>query len=70
MEGLLYPGGPCSVPLAYNSPFSLIQLTPEGNKGRIRKGTKFWIEGLIINSAEELSFRGTPFQEKVQTADP
>ena len=30
----------------------------EGSRFRKRKEVKFWIERLIINSAEELSFRG------------
>lgn len=36
----------------------LILLNPEGNRDRIRKGTKFWIEKLIINSVGQLSFWG------------
>ena len=43
-------------------PFSLILLNLEGNRFRKRKGVKLWIERLIKNSAEELSFRGIWFQ--------
>ena len=35
-----------------------IPLPSEGNTSRTRKGIKFWIERLIMNSAGELSFRG------------
>ena len=48
--------------LGFNPPFALILLNPEGNRCQTRKGIKFGIERLIINSAEELSFRGTLFQ--------
>ena len=40
----------------WNSPLSFIFLHPEGSKGGIRKGIKFWIERLTINSAGELGF--------------
>ena len=41
--------------------FSFIFLHPEGSKGGIRKGIKFWIER-IITFMGELSFRGIQFQ--------
>ena len=41
--------------------FSFIFLHPEGSKGGIRKGIKFWIER-IITFTGELSFRGIQFQ--------
>ena len=59
-EGLLYWGGPYRVPLRFN-PISLILLNPEGNRGRTRKGIKFWIERVIINSAWKFSFGETWF---------
>lgn len=34
----------------------------QGNRCRLRKGIKFWVEQLIINSTEELGFRVTWFQ--------
>lgn len=40
----LYPGGPCKILLSFSLLFSLIILSPEGNRGRTRKGMKFWIE--------------------------
>ena len=46
-------------------------LYPERNRGRTRKGIKFWIERFIINLAGELSFQGTGFQEgRGHPADP
>ena len=54
-EGLVY---------GFNHPppqLSLIFLNLEGNRFRKRKAVKFWIERLIINSTEELGFRGTCF---------
>ena len=39
--------------------------SPEEDRGGIRKGIQFWIERLIINSAEELSFRGTQFHSLI-----
>ena len=58
----LYLGGPHSVLLGFNPPFSLILLNSEENKGGTRKGIKFWIERLIATSAGELTFRGTQLQ--------
>ena len=43
------------------SPF-LIVLCPARNKYRTRKGIQFWVESLIINSAEELCFWRSQFQ--------
>ena len=57
-EESLYPGRPHRVLFDSNPLFSLILLSPEGNGGRRRKGIKFWMERLIINSAGELGFRG------------
>lgn len=34
---------------------------PERTRGRARKGMKFGVEKLIVNSAEDLDFRGTGF---------
>ena len=45
-------------------PFLLYSL--EGNRYGTRKGMKFWLEMLIINSAEELSFSGTQFQYLIE----
>ena len=56
----LYPGRPHRVLLSF-SPFSLMLLNAEGNRGGIRKKIKVWIERLIINSAGELGFRGLGF---------
>lgn len=53
----LYPGGPCKILLSFSLLFSLIILSPEGNRGRTRKGMKFWIERLSINLAEKIGFR-------------
>ena len=39
----------------------MILLDLEGNRFRKRKEAKFWIKGLIINSAEKLSFGGLGF---------
>lgn len=44
-------------------PFSLIPLSLERNGFRKRKGFEFWIEGCIINSAEELCVRAIRFQK-------
>ena len=62
MERILCPGGPHRVLLSFNPPFSLISLNLEGNKCWTRKGIPFWIEKLIVNSAEGLGFRGTQFR--------
>lgn len=43
-EGLLYLGGPHKVLFNFSPSFSLIILNSEGNRGRTRKGMKFWIE--------------------------
>lgn len=42
--------------------FFFILLNLEWNRCWTSWGIMFWIEWLIINSAEELSFRGTEFQ--------
>ena len=42
-EGLLYLGMSYRVLLGFSLPFSLILISPEGNKGRTRKGVWFWI---------------------------
>ena len=57
--------------LGFHSPFSLIFLNPEGHGGWrcTRKGIKFWIERLIINSARELSFRETCFHYLVNNIE-
>lgn len=68
MKGLLYPGGPCRVPLDFIL-FSLVLESPERKKGRTREGATFLTERLIIISSEEFSFRETPFHEKAQTAN-
>ena len=34
--------------------FFWLLFNPEGNRGRTRKGIKFWIERLIINLSREL----------------
>lgn len=60
MRGL-YPRGPRGVLLGFSAHFSLILINPERTRGRARKGIKFWVEKLIINSAEDLDFRGTGF---------
>ena len=66
MEGLLYLGGPHRVLLGLSPPFSLILLNPKGSRGGTRKGIKFWIERLIINSSGELGLRGTWFQKLLE----
>lgn len=42
--------------MQFQSPFYLILLNIEGNRIRTRKGMRFCIEGLTINSAEETKF--------------
>ena len=54
------PEKACRVLLGFNPPFSLIFLNSEGNRVGTRKGIKFCIERLIINSAE-LSLREIQF---------
>lgn len=58
----MYPGGLCRVLLSFSAPFSLILLNLERNRFSTRKEIKFWIDILIINSGEELSFTETWFQ--------
>ena len=43
-------------------PISLMVLNLEGNRFRKSKGVKLEMERLIINSAEEFSFKGSKFQ--------
>ena len=43
--------------LGFSPAFSLILLNLKENRYGTRKGIKFWIERLIINSAWELGFR-------------
>ena len=61
------PGDPRTGTLGFacgpRPPFSLIPLSLEGNRFRKRKGFEFWIEGYIINSAEELCVRAIRFQK-------
>ena len=54
LERLLYWGEPHRLLLVFNVPFSLLVLCPARNKYRTRKRVQFWVESLIINSAEEL----------------
>ena len=56
---------PHRVLLAFNFPLSLIFLNLEENTCWTRKRIQFWIEKLIINSAEELSSRGTQFHSLI-----
>ena len=65
----MYLGGPLQGPAQFQS--SLFFDTPqlEGNRCGARKGIKFGIESLIINSTEELSVRGTPFHLLQQAAN-
>ena len=42
--------------------FSLILLNIGRNRCWTKKGITFWLERLIINSAEKLGHRGTQFQ--------
>lgn len=58
-ERLLYLGGPNTVLLGSNPPFSLILFTLEGNSCWTRKGIRLLIERLIINLAEDFRFIGT-----------
>ena len=59
-RGTFVPEKACRVLLGFNPPFSLIFLNSEGNRVGTRKGIKFCIERLIINSAE-LSLREIQF---------
>ena len=59
----MYLGGHRRVLLGFNSPLSLILLHPVDDRDRTRKGIKFWMERLIINSSGELGLRGTRFQD-------
>lgn len=45
----------------FQYPLCLILFDLEGKRGMTRKRIKFWVKKLIINSAGELSFRGTQF---------
>ena len=51
------PGGPHRVLLSINPPFSLNLLNLKENRYQTQKEITFWMEKLIINLAEELSFR-------------
>ena len=48
-------------PAGFRSHFSLILINPERTRGRARNGIKAWVERLIVNSVEDLGFRGTCF---------
>ena len=67
MEGLLYLGRPQNVLLGFNP--SLIILNFVGNRCWTRKGIMFWIEMLIMNSAEEPSLSGTQFRAGAEGDD-
>ena len=55
MEGFLYTRRAHRVLLGFTLFFFFLLLfNPEGNRGRTRKGIKFWIERLIINLSREL----------------
>ena len=69
-KGLLHPGRPCRVLLGLNPPFSLILFHPEGNRGRTRKGIKFWIERFNHKLSRGTQSRGTPFQWEGKFAGP
>ena len=58
-------GRPLRVLLSYNSPLFFDIPVLSGNRYRKGKGIKFWIERLIINSAEELGFKGAQFHSKI-----
>ena len=60
-RGTFVPEKAHTVLFGFNPPFSSIFLNSEGNRSGTRKGIKFWIERLIINSAE-LSFREIQFR--------
>lgn len=47
--------------LSFDPSFSLPLLNSEGTRDGTRKGIKFWVEGLIIYLAGELSFSGSEF---------
>ena len=64
-KGFPAQGGSHRVLLTFDFPFSVIFLNLEGNTCWTRKGIKFWIERIIVNSAEELSFRGTQFHSLI-----
>lgn len=49
----LYPGGPKGL-FSLSFPYSLMLLSPEGNKDRTRKGMTFWMETLILKSSGHL----------------
>ena len=51
------PGGSHRVLLSINPPFSLNLLNLKENRYQTQKEITFWMEKLIINLAEELSFR-------------
>ena len=55
-EGVCYREKPIWGLLSFHLPFSLLLFIPEGNRGGTRKGIKFWIERLIMNSSGELGF--------------
>ena len=63
----MYPGRPCRILLGFNSPFSLLLLYPERNRGGARKRIKFLINRLIATSAGELGYRGTGFHSETET---
>ena len=69
MEGLLDLGGPCGSCCVSISYFLCYSSIPKGTGGGTRKRMKFWKQKLIINSAGELHFRGSPFQCPVPCSD-
>ena len=56
------PHGSCLITIPL---FSSILLNLEENRCWTRKRNYFWIKSLIINSTEELDFRGTWFQSPI-----
>lgn len=61
-KGAFVTGSAPQGPTRFQSPLSSILFNPEGNRNRISRRVKFWIERLIINSAGELSLSGISFR--------
>ena len=58
-------GRPHRVLLSYSFPLFFDIPVLRGNRYRKGKEIKFWIERLVINSAEELGFKGAEFHSKM-----
>ena len=65
VEDLSYLGRSCKFLLTFKPSFSFILLSPEGNRDKTRKGIKYWVKRVIINSVGNSIWGGAGGRESV-----